>query len=93
MWVLLKHPYVLPLHGTVSGFGQLPALVSTWMHNGALHGYLQRMELTMERKLQLVRFIVSELTPPLNGRPYPVTTDGGWPKISYIITIPRKSLL
>jgi len=34
------------------------------MHNGALHGYLERTRLTVERKLQLVRFIVYQITPP-----------------------------
>ncbi|KAG2356675.1 kinase-like domain-containing protein, partial [Suillus spraguei] len=54
VWVRLSHAHILTLHGTVSGFGILPALVSTWMHNGALGGYLERTSLTMKRKLKLV---------------------------------------
>jgi hypothetical protein len=64
VWIRLRHAHVLTLHGTVSGFGQLPALVSKWMHNGALEGYLERTSLTMEQKLKLVSFIV------LNTNPY-----------------------
>ncbi|KAG1884262.1 kinase-like domain-containing protein [Suillus subluteus] len=54
VWIRLRHAHVLTLHGTVSGFGPLPALVSTWMDNGALNGYLERTSLTMEQKLKLV---------------------------------------
>ncbi|KAG1733116.1 kinase-like domain-containing protein [Suillus lakei] len=61
VWIKLKHAHVLTLHGTVSGFGQLPALVSTWMHNGALHGYLERTSLTMEQKLKLLKQVVDGL--------------------------------
>ncbi|KAG0699791.1 kinase-like domain-containing protein, partial [Suillus ampliporus] len=64
VWIKLRHPHVLTLHGTVSGFGPLPALVSTWMDNGALHDYLERTPgLTMEQKLRLVRFVSSNTTP------------------------------
>ncbi|KAG1840166.1 kinase-like domain-containing protein [Suillus subalutaceus] len=53
VWIKLSHAHVLTLHGTVSGFGPLPALVSTWMYNGALDGYLKRTSLTMKQKLKL----------------------------------------
>ncbi|KAG0696065.1 kinase-like domain-containing protein [Suillus ampliporus] len=62
VWIKLRHTHVLTLHGTVSGFGQLPALVSTWMDNGALHGYLERTPgLAMEQKLQLLKQVVDGL--------------------------------
>ncbi|KAG1719937.1 kinase-like domain-containing protein [Suillus lakei] len=61
VWARLKHEHVLTLHGTVSGFGQIPALVSTWMHNGALHSYLKRTSLTMEQKLELLKQVVDGL--------------------------------
>ncbi|KAG0699794.1 kinase-like domain-containing protein [Suillus ampliporus] len=61
VWIKLRHPHLLTLHGTVSGFGLLPALVYTWMDNGALHGYLQRTTLTMEQKLQLLKQVVDGL--------------------------------
>ncbi|KAG1808939.1 kinase-like domain-containing protein [Suillus subaureus] len=61
VWIKLKHAHVLTLHGTVSGFGPLPALVSTWMHNGALDAYLKRTNLTMKQKLKLLKQVVHGL--------------------------------
>ncbi|KAG1827970.1 kinase-like domain-containing protein [Suillus variegatus] len=61
VWVRLRHAHVLTLHGTVSGFGQLPALVSEWMHNGALDSYLERTSLTMGQKLKLLKQVVDGL--------------------------------
>lgn len=58
------------------------------MDNGALHVYLKRTTLTMERKLQLVRSIVYQIT--LNECLYPAKTGGGWPTLSYEIAVPRK---
>jgi hypothetical protein len=63
VWIKLRHAHILTLHGTVSGFGPLPALVSTWMQNGALNGYLERTSLTTEQKLKLVRLIMPNITP------------------------------
>ncbi|KAG1884241.1 kinase-like domain-containing protein [Suillus subluteus] len=61
VWIKLRHAHVLTLRGTVSGFGPLPALVSTWMYNGALDGYLKRTSLTMEQKLKLLKQVVDGL--------------------------------
>ncbi|KAG2356673.1 kinase-like domain-containing protein [Suillus spraguei] len=61
VWVRLRHAHILTLRGTVSGFGPLPALVSDWMDNGALNGYLERTSLTMERKLKLLKQVVDGL--------------------------------
>lgn len=61
VWIRLKHAHIVTLHGTVSGFGTLPALVSTWMHNGALSGYLERTSLTMGQKLKLLKQVVDGL--------------------------------
>ncbi|KAG2143532.1 kinase-like domain-containing protein, partial [Suillus bovinus] len=61
VWIRLRHAHVLTLHGTVSGFGVLPALVSEWMHNGALDDYLERTGLTMEQKLKLLKQVVDGL--------------------------------
>jgi serine/threonine protein kinase len=61
VWIKLRHAHVLTLHGTVSGFGPLPALVSTWMQNGALNGYLERTSLAMEQKLKLLKQVVDGL--------------------------------
>ncbi|KAG1808966.1 kinase-like domain-containing protein, partial [Suillus subaureus] len=62
-WIELRHAHVLALHGTVSGFGPLPALVSTWMHDEALDAYLERtsLTLTMVQKLQLLKQVVDGL--------------------------------
>jgi hypothetical protein len=59
IWTKLKHQYVLPLYGTVEGFGLFRALVSPWMPNGTLDFYLNRTHktLSMMDKLRLVSFI------------------------------------
>jgi len=56
VWMQLSHDYILPLEGITDGFGPLPALVSLWMDNGPLNGYLQQKfpQLTDPRKLELV---------------------------------------
>jgi serine/threonine protein kinase len=61
VWINLRHAHILTLHGTVSGFGPLPALVSTWMYHGALDGYLKRTSLTMKQKLKLLKQVVDGL--------------------------------
>jgi serine/threonine protein kinase len=61
VWIKLRHAHVLTLHGTVYGFGPLPALVSKWMDNGALDNYLERTSLTMEQKLKLLKQVVDGL--------------------------------
>ncbi|KAG0697828.1 kinase-like domain-containing protein [Suillus ampliporus] len=61
VWIKLRHAHIITLHGTVSGFGPLPALVSTWMDNGALHCYLKCTVLTMGQKLQLLKQVVDGL--------------------------------
>jgi serine/threonine protein kinase len=56
VWTRLDHKYVLRLHGTVTGFGQIRALVSPWMLNGTLNSYLTRAHetlTTMDRLLIL----------------------------------------
>jgi len=59
IWALLEHPYVLPLYGTVKGFGPFRALVSPWMPNGTLNSYLHRSGVTLATmdKLHIVSFI------------------------------------
>lgn len=41
LWLKLKHKNIVPLWGVADGFGPLPALVSPWLENGALTGYVQ----------------------------------------------------
>jgi len=42
VWVNLEHINVLPLFGTVMGFGRFPAMVCPWLENGPLTSYLER---------------------------------------------------
>jgi hypothetical protein len=38
---MLRHPYILPLLGTVESFGPFRALVVPWMPKGNLDSYLK----------------------------------------------------
>ncbi|KAG1725853.1 kinase-like domain-containing protein [Suillus lakei] len=40
LWLKLEHENIVPLWGVTDGFGSLPALISPWLENGALTGYL-----------------------------------------------------
>ncbi|KAG1737454.1 kinase-like domain-containing protein [Suillus lakei] len=42
LWLKLEHKNIVPLWGVADGFGSLPALVSPWLENGALTGYIHR---------------------------------------------------
>ena len=59
----LQHTNILPLFGTTSGFGPLPAMVSPWLGNGTLTSYLERRsaELEIRRILSLVCMTASNL--------------------------------
>jgi hypothetical protein len=59
LWLKLEHENIVPLWGVADGFGSLPALVSPWLENGALTGYLQRNHevLSYNQKFALVRSI------------------------------------
>lgn len=61
IWTKLKHQYVLPLHGTVEGFGQFGALVCPWMPNGTLNSYLGHKILPLVDKLFLLKRIAQGL--------------------------------
>ncbi|KIJ10918.1 hypothetical protein PAXINDRAFT_85289 [Paxillus involutus ATCC 200175] len=54
VWLTLKHINVLPLFGTTMDFGQLPAMVSPWLENGALTSYLEHRGNTLTRVARLV---------------------------------------
>ncbi|KAG1805810.1 kinase-like domain-containing protein [Suillus subaureus] len=41
VWSRIRHDNIVPLYGTVSGFGQLIALVCPWYDNGSLSSYLE----------------------------------------------------
>lgn len=41
VWLRLRHDNIVPLYGTVSGFGQFVALVCPWYDNGSLSSYLE----------------------------------------------------
>ncbi|KAG1733169.1 kinase-like domain-containing protein [Suillus occidentalis] len=62
VWIQLLHDNILPLEGVTEEFGVLPALVSLWMENGELEGYLKReVGLSWERKLSMVRDVAAGL--------------------------------
>ncbi|KAG2139330.1 kinase-like domain-containing protein [Suillus clintonianus] len=63
IWAVLKHQYVLPLHGTVTGFGPFRALVSPWMPNGTLNSYLNHAHksLTTMGRLRILKQIAEGL--------------------------------
>ncbi|KAG1904932.1 uncharacterized protein F5891DRAFT_1255327 [Suillus fuscotomentosus] len=42
VWANLEDDHVLSLHGITTGFGVLPAFVSSWMTNGSLESYLKK---------------------------------------------------
>lgn len=58
IWKRLSHPNIVQFLGIVSGFGRLgnTSLVSVWMSNGTLQGFLQKYDdkLTVAHRLQLV---------------------------------------
>ncbi|KAG2140918.1 kinase-like protein [Suillus bovinus] len=41
VWSRLRHDNIVPLYGTVSGFGRFIALVCPWYDNGSLSSYLE----------------------------------------------------
>ncbi|KAG2134529.1 kinase-like protein, partial [Suillus clintonianus] len=47
VWLRLRHDNVVPLYGTVSGFGQFVAMVCPWYDNGSLSGYLESLGETL----------------------------------------------
>ncbi|KAJ8580609.1 kinase-like protein [Rhizopogon salebrosus TDB-379] len=59
----LKHPYVLPLHGTVEGLGPFRALISPWMPKGNLDSYLRHAgeTLTAMDRLRMLKQITQGL--------------------------------
>ncbi|KAG0700570.1 kinase-like domain-containing protein [Suillus ampliporus] len=63
IWAVLEHQYILPLHGTVMGFGPFRALVSPWMPNGTLNSYLNRAHgtLTTMDRFQILKQITEGL--------------------------------
>ncbi|KAG1796466.1 kinase-like domain-containing protein [Suillus variegatus] len=62
-WLKLEHKNIVPLWGVADGFGSLPALVSPWLENGALTGYLEREHevLSYNKKFALLKDIAEGL--------------------------------
>ncbi|KIJ06248.1 hypothetical protein PAXINDRAFT_55327, partial [Paxillus involutus ATCC 200175] len=58
IWIDLDHPHVLRLYGIAGGFSTLPALVSPWVENGSLTGYLEGpgREILKEERISIFRF-------------------------------------
>ncbi|KAG2140936.1 kinase-like domain-containing protein [Suillus bovinus] len=62
VWAQLKDDNVLSLRGITTGFGVLPAFVSSWMTKGSLDNYLkQQTRLSKSQKLDMSRQIASGL--------------------------------
>ncbi|KAG1906273.1 uncharacterized protein F5891DRAFT_1004786, partial [Suillus fuscotomentosus] len=57
LWLKLEHENIVPLWGVTDGFDSLPALISPWLENGSLTGYLQHKHemLFDDGKFALVR--------------------------------------
>lgn len=56
VWSRLRHDNIVPLYGTVSGFGQFISLVCPWYDNGSLSSYLESHGETLSiiRRFQLL---------------------------------------
>jgi len=56
VWKQLKHPNILPLYGTVSGFGRYDSLVCPWMENGSVSRYMEKWGdiMSMTDRLQVL---------------------------------------
>ncbi|KAG2158602.1 kinase-like domain-containing protein [Suillus bovinus] len=55
VWAKLKHDHILSLHGITTGFGILPAFVSSWMTKGSLDSYLKQQPwLSTLQKLDMI---------------------------------------
>ncbi|KAG1884580.1 kinase-like domain-containing protein [Suillus subluteus] len=71
VWIQLEHDHILPLEGVTVAeeFGPLPALVSPWMKEGSLDGYLEREFSGMSdpRKRELIRQVTAGIS-YLHGR-------------------------
>ncbi|KAI6012042.1 kinase-like domain-containing protein [Pisolithus marmoratus] len=63
LWVrLTHHQHVLPLYGTTTGFGPLPALVSPWAENGTLTKYIgSNRQLSYDRRFKIILQVISGL--------------------------------
>jgi serine/threonine protein kinase len=62
VWANLKDDHVLSLHGITTGFGELPAFISSWMDKGSLDNYLKKQNpLSTYQKLNMLRQIASGL--------------------------------
>ncbi|KAG2753099.1 kinase-like protein [Suillus brevipes Sb2] len=62
VWGNLKDDHILSLHGITTGFGDLPAFISSWMAKGSLDSYLkEQITLSTSQKLDMSRQIASGL--------------------------------
>ncbi|KAG1863252.1 kinase-like domain-containing protein [Suillus subalutaceus] len=59
----LRHPNVLRVYGYSLGFGPLPAIVTPWVEQGNLSGFLERegLSLTTAHRFKMLRAIASGL--------------------------------
>lgn len=77
VWKRLSHPNIVPLLGTTADIGfhllpgaLLPGMVSPWMRNGILIGFLEGEGLSVCERLKLVRrFNTAKRKILINGPP------------------------
>ncbi|KAG2046745.1 kinase-like protein [Suillus hirtellus] len=62
-WIKLEHRNIIHIYGMTSGFGVLPAVVTTWMRDGTLTEYLDRQYsyLTSRGRFHLLNDVASGL--------------------------------
>ncbi|KAG2368635.1 kinase-like domain-containing protein [Suillus spraguei] len=60
LWLKLEHKNIVPLLGVADGFGSLPALVSPWLDNGALTGYIQLCTSSLEDVARGLQYLHSQ---------------------------------
>lgn len=60
-WLQLHHKNVLPLYGIAYDFGHFPSLVTPWVNEGSLNGYIANHHLSLRSKLDIAKQVVAGL--------------------------------
>ncbi|KAG1726993.1 kinase-like domain-containing protein [Suillus paluster] len=58
----LQHENILPLLGFSDDFGQLPAMVSPWMHDGSLITICSEQKWTIEHKFEILQQVAAAIS-------------------------------
>ncbi|KAF9472096.1 kinase-like protein [Pholiota conissans] len=63
IWAKLTHENIVSLYGISSGFGKYPAMISQWMSQKQLDGYLvQKGDLNLDDRLKICHAIIGGLS-------------------------------